>query len=266
MSKVIVLDIGTHKAQELQVLTGDRIYLLTQYCIWWFDWFKRQIKKLIGHKGRIRYDGGAYISSPALFKHHFSCIREIILPENYLSDVKTISIDPIIEITGEYVKRLKNKIDIEYFPVVIFPHDSSNNSNIVPFYIAENSLSSSLYKNKKNNNQRMILCPAFSFDEIINSLKQHELIQSTTKVIIRMNCEGSELAIIKSLIEHNIFPHVVLGSIYDVQKKHGEEAAQEIGELFKKYNIQFNYFKGSDPATWHIGYNIFNRLNYDKEI
>jgi len=48
-SKTILIDIGTHEAQELRVLSGERSYLLASYARWWFDWLKRQVKKVIRH-------------------------------------------------------------------------------------------------------------------------------------------------------------------------------------------------------------------------
>lgn len=62
---MIIIDIGTHKAQELRLLSGDRGYIFVSYLKWWIDWLKRLTKIIIRYKGLIQYGPGGYKMSPA---------------------------------------------------------------------------------------------------------------------------------------------------------------------------------------------------------
>ena len=261
MNKLII-DIGTHEAQELRVLNGDRIYVFKIYFKWWFDWFKRQIKKLIKHPGLIKYGTGAYIISPVEFgfKNNIKCFLQFLSPVDYLQKSKVIAIDPVASITTKYLKKIRTDLTPYFIPIAILPHNDQEESKLTKFYIEKNSLSSSL--SQSDNSLDPIICSAYSFKKVISELKEQGIINSSEKVTVRMNCEGSEYAVIKDLISEGIIPKTIMGSINDVLKKHGEKDAKEMNDFLNKYNIEFKYFKGSDPGTWPLA---FNQLDPENE-
>lgn len=255
----IVIDIGTHKAQELRLLSGDQYYLLIAYLKWWADWLKRLLKIVIRYKGLTKYGAGAYKSSPARTSPRVHCkyIQQFFRPRNYLRQVRVFAIDPAPHITGKYIDKLQNRVELMYLPIAILPHDDSDPCKITRFYLAHNSLSSSLYAEESSFKQ--VLCPAFNFGVVIQSLIQCNLIPAKAHVLLRMNCEGSELAIVQSMRNSNLTLANIIGSIGDVGKKHGEMAAREMVATLDKENIKFDYFKGSDPSTWQAGFNLLDQ-------
>ena len=212
MAELVVLDIGTHKAEELRVLIGDRLFLINAYSKWWFDWFKRQVKKLIGHRGHVSYNGGTYIASPfsRSLGEHGRYVRQILLPKNYLKNYKVIAIDPVVSVTSKYIDALRKKVVVSYIPVAILPHDADGHCRMKCFFINRNSLSSSLCSADENIKD-VVMCPAFRFREILEGLQLFEFIKPNTKLLMRMNCEGSELAVIKELVESKVAINNLLG-------------------------------------------------------
>jgi hypothetical protein len=260
MNKLII-DIGTHEAQELRVLNGDRLYILKILSKWWFDWGKRQIKKVIRHPGLIQYGTGAYKISPIDFgiSNNFRCLSQTLKPIDYLQCTRIIAIDPIASITTKYLKRIKTDEAPYFLPIAILPHNDDTNSKLTKFYNEKNSLSSSLTKSESS--LEPIICSAYSFKKVIQELQKLNIIQNPKQITIRMNCEGSEFAIIKDLVQEGFIPDIVMGSINDVLKKYGQEEADKMNEFLKKHNIEFQYFKGSDPGTW---LSAFKQLNPKK--
>ena len=251
MAKLVIFDIGTHKAEELRVLCGDRFYMLGSYLLWWFDWGKRVVKRIIKHKGRVKYGVGGYIVSPAKTSvgAHLRYWVRMLMPKNYLRGANVISIDPLACITARVLPRLENKINLHYIPIAILPHDDESDCRISKFFIEKSTISSSLFKpNRKGG--KMTICAAFNLGVIIEYLKAEGLLSSVCKVIVRMNCEGSELAVIRELLKHNIKPVHVLGSIGDIKKKYGLHAENLMTDLLSRHNVDYCCFKGSDPGTW----------------
>ena len=257
MSDIVFIDIGTHKAEELRILSGDRAFVLAMYLKWWFDWGKRQIKKLIRYHGLITYGAGAYKLSPTsvMLKIHLKHMRQFLFPVNYLKNIKVIAIDPVSTITAPCINKLVCSIDINYIAIAILPHDDDCQCKMTNFYITRNSLSSSLFKDDRDE-QELITCPAYSFSAVIKNIKATNLITSTTEVIVRMNCEGSEMAVVKSLVHNNLNIRSILGSIGDVEKKYGADVAALMKNKLDENNLSFQYFKGSDPGTWDTAYSI----------
>lgn len=257
-NKLVVLDIGTHKAQELRVLYGDRKYIFFSYLWWWLDWGMRIIKRLIRYNGMIQYGSGAYVISPIKFPFdkHMKYFKQFFLPRNYLDNIKVVSIDPMALVTDKYIRKMQQKVQAYYIPVAILPHDGINKSQMVKFYVAKNSLSSSLYQNKLDDLQEVIV-PAFELGKLLDGLIDVKVLEKKCRFIVRMNCEGSELAVINSLLSRSSEFRYVLGSIADVGKKHGMEVETEMNDIMDKNRINFTYYKGSDPSTWHTGFDLF---------
>lgn len=246
----LIIDIGTHEAQELRVLNGDRLYILKTFSKWWFDWGKRQIKKLIRHPGLIKYGTGAYKISPVDFglSNNFKCLSQTIKPIDYLQRTRVVAIDPVASITAKYLEKVNTDEEPYFLPIAILPHDDKANSKLTKFYNEKNSLSSSLSKSESS--FEPIVCSAYSFKKVVQELKELDIIQNPKKITLRMNCEGSEFAIVKDLVEAGFIPDIVMGSINDVLKKYGQEEADKMNDFLTEHNIEFQYFKGSDPGTW----------------
>lgn len=253
----LIIDIGTHEAQELRVLGGDRCYVFRTYCYWWYDWFKRQIKKLIRYNGLIKYGTGAYSNSPTSFsaKDHLRIIWQFLSPVNYLSSDEVIAVDPAISVTSPYLERV-NANRVVFLPIAILPHDDKRDCGLVTFYNQKNSLSSSLSPSENCISTSMSV--ALSFQKIIAEIGSNGFFKNSQDVVIRMNCEGAELAIIQSLLNEKIYPKIILGSVNDILKKYGKEEADLALSLLQKHKIIFQYFKGSDPSTWIAAFDIFS--------
>lgn len=260
MNKLII-DIGTHEAQELRVLNGDRFYIFNIFSKWWFDWGKRQIKKLIKHPGLIKYGTGAYKISPVDFglSNNLKCLSQAFSPLDYLQQTRVIAIDPVASITTKSLKKVKTDEEVYFLPITILPHDDDTDSKLTKFYIEKNSLSSSL--SKSGSSLEPIICSAYSFKKVVQELKKLDIIQNPKKITLRMNCEGSEFAVIKQLVEEGFIPNIVMGSINDVLKKYGQEEADEMNNFLKQHNIEFQYFKGSDPGTWPLAFKELDPKN-----
>ncbi|MCF8057819.1 MAG: hypothetical protein K9K67_00875 [Bacteriovoracaceae bacterium] len=249
--KKVIFDIGTHEAQELRVLTGDRLYIAKVYLYWWFDWVRRQVKKLINYNGLIKYGEGAFIESPANYgvTTHFWYLSLFLSPENYLRSFTAVLVDPVVEVVMGFFSKLRTKFKRALFlPIAVLPHEFINESKLVTFYIEKNSLSSSLFYSGESD--ELTLCSGYSFDKVINDLHNEDLLAGGDLIVLRMNCEGAELGVVKSLIEKSLCPSLILGSINDVFKKYGQELASELDQMIEGNNIKFCYFKGSDPSTW----------------
>ncbi len=263
-NKFVMLDIGTHKAQELRVLCGDRMYIFSSYLYWWFDWCKRIVKLLLGRKQNTQYGSGLYHESPVRtsFSTHKIYIKHFFSSKNYLHNFRIISIDPMAIVTEKHVRRLQKKVQIHYIPVAILPHDSLKESRIVKFYINQNSLSSSLHA-KKDNNIHEVLSPAFKLDILLDELVSFGFLEKESKIVARMNCEGSEFSVINSLVSRKVDFENIFGSIFDVDKIYGTEVGVEMKRIMADNNIAFTYYKGSDPSTWSAAFGFFGKISND---
>ncbi len=250
----LIIDIGTHEAQELRVLNGNRCYTSKIYLYWWYDWCKRQVKKLIRYNGLIEYGTGAFKISPASFglKNHLKIIKQILNPTDYLQHTKILAIDPVASITTRFIKKIQTTFQVYFLPVAILPHQQTDDSKLTKFYIEKNSLSSSL--DKSSTSRDLILCSALRTKKIVNSLKELQIIDQNTEIVLRMNCEGAEFGVIEDIVSEGHIPKTILGSLNDVRKKYGEEEAMKMNNFLEKNNIEFNYFKGSDPGTWIMAF------------
>ncbi len=243
------------------MLAGDRSYLCSMYCRWWFDWFKRQVKIIIRHPGRTRYGDGAYISSPAgcSLAYHRRCLGQIAMPNNLLAGLKIIAVDPLYAVTGRYVDWLKSRLELYFFPVAVLHHDCPADMEIQAFFQTGNTLSSSLLDTGEGVTSRSYVV-GFSFSRLLREFLAHDLIKPEDALTIRMNCEGAELGVLRSLEETGLKADRLLGSIGDIRKNFGDQAHDDAIRLLAKENIEFQYFKGSDPSTWVKAFEVFEPM------
>lgn len=262
----VLVDIGTHKAEELRVLAGDRLYLAGTYIYWWYDWCKRQIKKVIKHKGRTLYGEGAYIHSPATctLQYHSRCLKQIFAPKNFLTDMVIISFDPLFTVTEKYINKLKHSLNIYFLPVAILHHESETDYELQDFFQTKNTLSSSLFAS----GNAMTSCTyvsGFSFKWLMKEFLRKKLFSPTEEIVIRMNCEGAELGVINGLLEIGQNISNIFGSIGDIGKNFGDAKLDETIQLLEEKGVSFQYFKGSDPSTWGNALIEFQRLSASRK-
>ena len=96
--------------------------------------------------------------------------------------------------------------------------------SMVGLNIYGDSLSSSIYGKTKIVKVNQLFCIGIDFYKFVKMLFMRDIISQNDKIIIRMNCEGAELGVVKGaskLIEEGFNILSVIGSLADVEKIHG---------------------------------------------
>lgn len=248
MTKTVILDIGTHKAQELKVLVSDKRFIHYHYLRWFFDFFRR----LIRYRQSVfaTYGHGNYLESPLCYglKEHIRILTGIDPSLRHdLSQITLIAIDPQFNLTYRNIPR--QFISPIVLPVALNDHTNSIVSCLKPFAIGRNTLSSS-FDLSNSKLSRHTLVPNLTTANLLRDLTRYNVLSKLDPLILRLNCEGSELAVIKDIIHQKYNLKLVIGSIFDVKKKYGSESFDELLTLLKSHNVPLLYFKGSDPSTW----------------
>lgn len=254
-SEKVFLDIGTHKAQELRLLSGDQKFIFSEYIQWWASLIIRFVKNPF-RKVPVKYGEGRYIKSPLHFslKDHLKILSTSLIGKNHIETYKVITIDPAFEVASKYVKKINEKF--LFFPVSLSGED--NSLSIIPFYVSNNSLSSSVFKDEDKFSKHSY-CLNLSPSEFFQSLLNLNIISNENEIILRMNCEGAETDIIKALQKHNFNIKIILGSLGDVKKVHGNNSYQNLLKNLDSNNIFYKYFKGTDPSTWLESFNLLRK-------
>ena len=243
-NKTIIIDIGTHKSEELNTLFHPSIsefYLL----------LKETIKFLLNKSKLTR---NMIINCWSLF------LREKKRPSK--KDFRIFALEPNTSLGIKHIRRLEKVLSINYFPFVILGHDNNKSHDLIKLNLYENSLSSSLYSKNNMKVLSSIYCFGFNFENFVTLLSDNGLISKKNRIIVRMNCEGAELGVIESIdkLSHDGYNFVsVLGSLADVNKIHGETAYQSMMNILAKNKLNYVYFKGSDLSTWMNGVNEITR-------
>lgn len=251
-----ILDIGTHKAEELKVLFNYGFERYIFYSIWWYNYLKYIIKILLGHQ--IFFKAYGYQKSPfeLKFREHIDILINLIFFIHVSKKkYKIISIEPnILNLIVNSLNFIK-KYDVELFSIAISL--KKKNFHLSNFYKNKNSLSSSLIDKTKTNNKSILA--TIDFNTLLEKFLEKKILSKKDDFILRINCEGAEAQIIKSLIKKKIKPSLILGSLEDIKKIHGLRAYKQIENLLKKNKITYKYFKGTDPSTWNLAKsNFFN--------
>ena len=244
-----ILDIGTHKAEELKVLFNYGFDRYKFYSIWWYDYFKYIIKISLGYQ--IFFKAYGYQKSPIelTFREHIDILINLIFfTQVSKKKYKIISIEPnIVNLIVNSLNFIK-KYDVELFSIAISL--KKKNFDISTFYINKNSLSSSLINKTKTDDKSSLA--TIDFKTLLEKFLEKKILLKKDKLILRINCEGAESEIIKSLIKKKIKPSVILGSLEDIKKIHGLKAYKQIENVLKRNKIPYIYFKGTDPSTWNL--------------
>jgi hypothetical protein len=249
-SKLVILDIGSHKLEEIQLLLDPypRQFFLF---IKWF--FKRLIKVVIKLDFHFLPD----------LKKSFVVLNYFFLNQKKF-DLSIISIEPSTSVIFPYFKKISKKYKILHIPAAVLGHDSNNSFDMVTLYDFGDSLSSSIYKKDRLNLQtKNITCLALKLEFLWNELIKNSSIDSDSPVLLRMNCEGSELGVLKECEKMNINLLGVIGSLGDIRKIHGQESEDLANKLLIDMKVSYKYFKGDDPETWFDIIPFWDSINKD---
>jgi hypothetical protein len=251
--KKIILDIGSHKLEEINLFFIKDSSIILFYLNWWFRYFNFVIKKLFSFSQKENNFNFSFSKWPSSFNlhEHKKLILHLFKSENITKSFKLISVEPNFDVCFKNVQKFKKKIDLIYFPFVLSNLTKNTNIFFSNFYTNSNSLSSSIYKKKNNKHIKRIL--SLNITSFIEILKREKLINQDFNILLRINCEGEELEIIKELIKNKIRIDSILGSLSDVKKIHGDSLYNEMLETLTKNNIAYVFFKASDPSTWLKG-------------
>lgn len=234
--KYIVIDIGTHKFEELKVLFLPGKAELVKLLYW-------SLKQLIKAITKLEFAS----LTPVL-----ETIRMFIRPRNYeaIKDIKFICIEPNIDICQPELKIFKQKLDVDYYPIAILGHSHIDEVNIVSLNCYANSLSSSIYAKKNLSITRKLSCLGLKFSAFLELLKKKLIVLPQDLIILRINCEGAELGIVRAIQNSGLHVHAICGSLADVRKIHGEVEYKEMLAILSDLGVDYNYFVGSNPFTW----------------
>ena len=235
---LVILDIGSHKLEELQTLLSP---FPRQFSVYLF-WLAKQLVKLV-----LRRD----ITVLPNLRNQFDVIRYyFLLRRRY--DLTIVSIEPNASVALSHVARLAKKYKTVFVPAAVLGHDADVSSDLKLLYSYAHSISSSLYRKDRamQKNQHNV-CVGLRLSLIWNGLIREGIATPESEVILRMNCEGAELGVLRDCEEAGVYVKCVIGSIGDVEKIHGRESGEEARKIMKKLGAEYHYFKGDDPSTWH---------------
>ena len=229
--KIVWIDVGTHHGQEYKSIFSNNYY---------FYW--KLFRRLIGSKFLRK---GKFLSISSLFK--------LIDERQYLRKNKDFFHFTFIEASQKTLQSTIYKKANDVFCIAL--GNEVNKIKIGKLFHANNhetSQGNSIYNNKGN-----IFINAFTTCIVVDaenfafSYKKYLDNQyDNYKVIIRVNCEGSEDDVIYGF--HKIFKKnliYVLGSLKDVRSIKGEKYFRELKRYMTINKIPFEDFSSS-VETW----------------
>ena len=230
MEKLVILDVGSHEAQEFKSIFKNRFW----------DYFYHWLK----HLNRIRRVGGeacsvtsfrALLANAAWLKSKRNSVFYILVEPN-----KRLCALPIYRDANMVANlALSKEQDIVSVRRLYF----SNNQKL--------GQGSSLFKEKPNidlNDFDWILSldPKYFFARILSDT----FVNDETNFLLRLNNEGAEVEVIEAA--HEVFGDRLLGllgSLSDVEKVKGTEAMLQLNKFISENELTFIPFH-SDFATW----------------
>jgi hypothetical protein len=234
--RYIVIDIGTHKLEELKVLFFPRLAEFS-FLIFW------ALKQIVKSLRSLDFSNLPYI---------YEVIRMFVRPRNRAAfkDIKFVCVEPNIDICRPELQDFQEEFDVDYYPIAILGHNHTEDISIIDLNCYDNTLSSSVYSKANLNVTHKLSCLSFKFSTFLELLKKNLAISPQDHIILRMNCEGVELGVIRAIRDSGLQVHLICGSLADVRKIHGEEKYEEMLSILSDLGIGYYYFVGSNPFTW----------------
>jgi hypothetical protein len=159
-------------------------------------------------------------------------------------------VEPNIDICQPELRDFKHEFDVDYYPIAILGHNYTEDVGIIGLNCYDNTLSSSIYSKKNLSIARKLSCLSFKFSAFLDLLKKDLAISPQDSIILRINCEGAELGIVRAIRDSGLQVRVICGSLADVRKIHGEAEYEEMLSILSDLGITYHYFVGSNPFTW----------------
>jgi len=232
-----VIDIGSHKLEELFLLLKPA---MAQYAVY-AKWLFLRILKAIKRQDVSLLPGRKQLE---LIRYYFFKKRRY--------NIQVVSIEPNIDVAYKYIRGLCREYQIHYLPIVILGHDASKDCELKRLFFYNKTVSSSIYsKGGLSSKGKFMICCGLKFGALWDELVRENIVERDAPFLLRMNCEGSELGVLQECKNKNIKPLCVIGSLADVKKIHGEVLGRRLSEVLSELDIPYFYFKGADPSTWY---------------
>lgn len=220
MAKVLVIDVGTHKAEEVRLFEGrPRLTARNRYRAWRRGGprataqIKRQALKFTGR-----------------FSFRYVLVEPVAHPEllDFLRDVPSALL----------------------FKGVV----SCGASGPAALLLANASLGHSIIPTKPGLSGRKVETYNINFPALYELLIDAYVDNGDCdRVVLRMNAEGVEGPIVDFLADHaSRKPDVLAGSLGDIRKCFGQEAYEQANGRLEEAGIPFVYFT-SNVTTWASG-------------
>lgn len=234
-SSLVIIDVGTHKAEEISTLYAPlprQLFLVIELAC------KNLIRRCIRRK----------IPDTHVLPPLKTLVKTLLSRRQFKGHL--ICIEPNWAVGGPEISRLSRKMTTTFFPVAIAGHDQSADVAFMRLFKNEKSLSSSLYQ--KSTSTEFSLVPCLAVEQVFDALLQCEIITNKSRVVLRLNCEGAELSVLRACAQRMDAINVIgiLGSIGDLGKIHGVSADAEAISLISDLEAEYTYFKGDVPRTW----------------
>jgi hypothetical protein len=218
---VLVIDIGSHKAQEVYLFEGRPVYSLMN-------------RARIVHTGRPISEGASIKRVSAQFKSTFKCryvLIEPVMHRELLHFMKTVASAILINGVSSCAPN---------GPATLFMSRNSLGNSIIA---AKPGLTG---ETRETFNFDFAVLYEFLLDIFVRS-------GDCEKIMVRMNAEGVEGPIIDFLANGAaVKPDVIAGSIGDVKKCFGQEAYDKTAQTMQCAGIPFVYLT-SNAKTWASG-------------
>lgn len=231
INKILFIDVGSHECQEIKALTQPALILLLLY-------FKRYLINLF-IEGKIAPPVNDFLN--------FLSLRKKILSK---VDFCFVAIEPNWR---HYSLSIYKKLNY----VFCFGLQKLNNNFKIKALTYKNSQKkcqgATLFDETKNL-ELYDLIPVLDTDyfceNILQNIVKNQKKENEPKIILRLNCEGTEDEVIYSISKK--FPNLligVLGSLDDVMKKKGLAKAEALDDYMSLNSIDFCRFS-SNICTW----------------
>ena len=263
MSSKIIVDIGTHKCEELKIILFPGKEELTNYFNWFYYYLKYLCKKIFFQN--LKFNEYGYSKTPIQFNlnAHLKIISLLFNKKKKFKNLSIVSIDPNKNLVIKNSRALKLLYKFYFFKNVIIENNSKKSENKCKLYFNNSTLSSSLFSKSEQKNYKYV--NGFKTQTLINKLKKKKILSKNSKILLRINCEGVEDDVIKIFYKNfSTKFNLILGSLNDVKKIKGVKSYKEIKKFLVKKKIKYSYFKGTDPSTWINNISKFKKFMNEK--